>query len=625
MSISKSLFVAAGLIGLCTQVSAPRDERDFTREQGGMIKQEYIYQEQPRFLNKLIPDQYSYFKTTVELKDSFKAGKKQFGHDALEGVIVLRHKSVMGAAGKTNITDSQSIKLGNALVGEHSHNSSKPLLWIKEAWFKATLNSIFGLQSNDIHFFKIGMLGFQLGRGIALGSEYGSPKDFLATYGQSNDFNIPGILLAGDVESKGFSYAAYVGFLENKGSTPKETLSVLKANQIGRESAPWAGTDNNNTVYALAATLKPIDSENLAIALTPYIMYNRAKGQTFDRQLDSESHLKTLGAHVVVQQNKAWGIDCEAAVNMGDTSFQKIDRNDVTDSQVGKNLVGTYTHIQQWNGSAYVAAEQSTELKTALAANRHLVNDEVFHVTVDGVDTTFKSASNRVRPAYTNTYAGFMGVVDGFYRLNTLNLVLSGALGYVSGDADPNAVEANKTYKGFVAMHEFYTGKYVKSAFMFDSRSVKRPLSFQRGDTALEDSSFTDLIFGGYGATWCPESQKSKKLSFNTNGLFFWKEFPSYKVDASSGLPTSEPARSFMGTELNLISSIEPIPHLTFSLKMGMFLPGEYYQDIKGVALPGDLFRQLAAADTQNLGPASSYRLGTDTAFVATVAATCQF
>jgi len=160
---------------------------------------------------------------------------------------------------------------------------------------------------------------------------------------------------------------------------------------------------------------------------------------------------------------------------------------------------------------------------------------------------------------------------------------------------------------------------------MFDARTVKRPLSFQRGDTSLEDSSFTDLIFGGYGLTWNPENYRAKKLSFNTNGLAFWKEFPSFKVNASTGIPTTDPARTFMGTELNLISSIEPIPSLNLMLKLGVFFPGTYYEDIKSVALPGDLFRQLAAADTQNLGPASTYRLGTHTAFVATVAATYQF
>lgn len=632
MNTSKKLVLAVSLLGLCSQAAADVSaKRDITYDQGGMIKQEYIYQENPRFLNKAIPDQYGYFKTTMEFKNGFKAGQRQFGHDAVEGLFVLRHKSVMGTAGSAGITDAQSVKIGDAFVGDIKHNSSKPLLWIKEGWIKTTLNSIFGFNSEDIHFVKVGMLGHSVGRGIALGSEYGSPKDFLANYGQSNDFCAPGILLAGDVLNKGISYTGYVGFLENKSSSIKDTFNILKANQIGRETTPWTGTGNNNTMYALAVTLRPIETDKLTLALTPYIVYNRALDQAFDVAADSESHLKTIGAHINLQNDKAWGIDVEAAMNMGNEQLYNIDRNTIqlaqgnaTAGQKAEYIKGTYSHISQLVGDTYVPAPAYYELRNELATNRHLANSQVFQVTVDGTNTTFKTASNRIRPAYKNTYAGFMGVADAFYKLEAINSIFSVAAGYLSGDANPHATEADKTYRGFIAMHEFYTGKYVKSAFMFDTRSVKRPLSFERGDTSLEDASFTDLIFGGYGFTWNSEKYKAKKAVINTNGLLFWKEFPSYKVDPTTGAPTTELARTFMGTELNLIASMEPLPYLTVMFKGGVFFPGAYYHDIQGVALPGDVYKKLDAPDTTDL-VAANYRLGKDTALVATVSVDYRF
>jgi hypothetical protein len=166
-------------------------------------------------------------------------------------------------------------------------------------------------------------------------------------------------------------------------------------------------------------------------------------------------------------------------------------------------------------------------------------------------------------------------------------------------------------------MHEWYTGKYVTSAFMFDTRTIKRPLTFSRGDAAISDTSLTDIIFNGYGATWKPKAHSNKKLTIGANGLIFYKELAGYKVDPATGNPiTTELARRYMGTEFNLIASMEVMKNLTASIKTAVFLPGGYYQDIKGIALAGDYYNQLDAADTMNL-PAQNVRMGTDTAFVA--------
>ena len=619
MKVSRLSLLLAGLIASCATLPASNGKhKDITRDIGGSVKIEHLYQENPRFLNKQIPDQYSFQKATVELKHGFKAGQKQFNHTAVEGLVVLKQKGVMGTAGRTDISETQSVKIGDSFVEIGKANSSKPVAWVKEAWLKTTLNSIFGFPSNDIHFVKAGMFGFSVGRGIALGSEYGSPKDFLATYDRSNDFSAPGILLAGDVLNKGISYAAYIGILENKSASIRDTFNTLKSNHIGQEATPWSGTGKNNTVYALSATFRPLDAEgSLALELSPYIIYNRALDQKFAVLADSESHLKTVGLHVNLQEKKNWGIDCEAAMNFGTERLYNIDRNTVKVVQSGEVLKSVYSHVQELVNASYVPAKTYSELQTALKTNRHLTNGEVFNVTVNNVNTTFRSATNRICPEYTNTFGGFMGVVDYFYRIDSINLIFSNAFGYVSGDANPHAVEANKTYRGFVAMNEFYTGKYVKSVFMLETRSAKRPLSFERGDTSLEDTSFTDLIFGGYGLTWNSEKYSSKKLTVNTNGLAFFKEFASYKVDQTTYAPTTELARKFMGTELNLVASMELVPNMTLGAKFGMFVPAAYYQDIKGVALASDFFNKLDEADTQNLD-STNYRLSNDNAFVAT-------
>lgn len=620
MKTAKKLLVVASMFVASMSAAAEQSsQREAMYTPGVLVKTEGNYQENPRFLNKNIPDKYGFFKTTIDIKNRYLSGTKDSEIPSMEGFLVLRHKSVMGSAGKTDITDTQQVKIGDANMGDIRHNSSKPVLWVREGWFKALLNPILGLTSDDIHSIKVGMFGHSVGRGIALGSEYGMSKDFLAVYSSPNDFCAPGILLSGVIPTKNMSYSAYISFIENKSSNVKDTFNTLKTNHIGKELTPWSGTGNNNTVYALSFNFKPLNSNENTLEVSPYIVFNRALDQKIEFDGDSESNLGTYGANVDYQ-TESWGVNAEAAANFGSEKLYRIDRNVSKIYQVGEDTKSKYTHIQEFVGGEWVQAKTYAELQTALRSNRRLTNGETFNVNINSVSTQFRSAPNRIRPAYENKYRGFMGVVDTCYKFKKINAVFATAAGFLSGDANPHSNETNKNYRGFVALHEYYTGKYVTSAFMFDTRTIKRPLVFDAGSTAVEDGSLTDMIFGGYGFTWTPELYKHKKLTWNSNMLYFWKEKASYKVNPTTYVPLTQAdgpsamADKFMGVELNSIFSMEPTKGMTVSLKTALFVPGAYYRDIKGVALAGDIFKKLDATDTQNID-STAYRLSTDTAF----------
>ncbi|MBM3894264.1 hypothetical protein FJ366_01570 [Candidatus Dependentiae bacterium] len=617
MNIKKTMLFP--LAAMCFHIAANENlkpKKDFTHKQSGIIKHEFIAQENPAFLNASLPDKYKYTKVTIELKHHMTSGKKEFGHNALEAFINLRHKSIWGTAGRTDISSFPGLKVGSAYLGSDTTlNSTKPINWIKEYWLKTSLNALFGMQNDALHFVKMGMFGHSLGRGIAMGSEYGSSKDFLAVYSKGNDFSAPGILLSGTVPSSSLTYKAYVGCLENKSTSLRDNLNTIRTNQVGYEQAPWSGADNYNHVYALSFNIIPIDSENIKVEFEPYIAYNRALAQTIDLQQDSESHLKTSGLNIQVSSHSGqWGIDCEFAKNFGKEKLYKIDRNIV--KPVGSKGTYKHSHIQESVGGEWVAAEAYEELATELKTNRHQDGTN-FAVTVNGNSKTFRSAANRMRPEYTNTFDGWMGVVDWYYKHEPIDLTMASAFGYFSGGANPHAVESDKTYRGFVALNEWYVGKYVTSAFMFDTRTIKRPLSVSQGDTVLNDTSLTDIVFNGYGATWKPKSYANKKLSVSSNALMFWKELAAYKYDsATQTISSTEFARRYKGTEFNLMASMEIMKNLTASLKTAVFLPGSYYYDIKGMPIAGDYYSQLDAADTMNL-PADNVRVGTNTAFAA--------
>ncbi len=613
---------------------------------GGVVRQDFIYAGRSLFLNKNVEgDNYQFVKFTMDLNlDFFSALEEKESGIIMHSTI--RHKSIWGNATESFKTlDTDVMSPTGALIGSHSHDVTKPGLWVKELYLKTRLDKILKKdmgQSNCCDF-TAGFFPFVLGRGISLGGGYGTPKDFLGIYSRVNDFSAPGVLLHTELFQGKSYFDAYYSKLDSKSASAKQTLASKREKIIGSRLSPWAGSGNDDNVYALQAGYK-FDgfSDNVLGDLSgkvfTYGMYNCAPGKNAELDFDSQSDLLTFGLGFEAKVGKL-EFGFEGAKNFGQEVLYNIDRNrksEVTNSDGIKQDI--YSHIDTESvlnsGNFDTSALVTKALSNALESNLHQANSETF--VVDGKN--YRTKSNRIRPGFNNKYRGWMFVFDGAYLLETKrgSLKPSFACGIASGDGDPMAQEIDKNYNGFVGLNELYAGKRVKSVLILDDRNIRRPMTISASDTVdkpnkQSDGTFTDIRFIGYGLGIKPSiGQKlceRSNLNIDINALGFWKDHASKAIiiDSNDTPKLSDlDARRFMGTELNLIIEFEPVDNLKVSLIGAMFFPGGYYRDIAGARIKGDAMKVFEASDLQKIS-SKAYSIGSDTSYYFSTGFTYRF
>ena len=640
---------------------------DTTLTLDGKFNNEYFFYKNAVMLNSNIPDEYGYFRSTMDSGLNVAYGEKKYGHKAFELGAKTRFKTIWGMIGYTGSTEKSSVALADSIVGSHSHKSNKSLLWVKEAWVSASLNAIMGRTCDKQQFLKAGMFSFKLGRGIALGGCYGYIKDFLAMYNRATDYSPFGLLLTGELIKNKLSYDLYFGKFEEKSAKLGDTFNHVKENHMGRKAA-WAGAAKDSDVVAARLKITPI--ENTAqygvLEIEPYAMYNEASDQKVELLADSKSSLGTAGLNLEYQK-KNFEIGGEVAFNFGEEKLYAVDRNQIkvvntkfkgdanealrevyshvfyaedddlntagkqviynsTNRDIVKNSCNTCNGTKKYNDNCVLQWDKKELLGNTAATGSGLMN-----------------ASNRFRPAYKNKYRGWMAVIDAAYHIEKANLKAAVSYGYASGDKNPHVEEKNKNYDGFVGLNECYSGKRVPSLFILDARKVKRPLTLKAGSVSSisTDDTFSDLHFVGLGFTWKPEVFKNKKFVMTPNMLFFWKAHtsPAYckpeatgctiqcngkTVTLKEGVATNKNAGKFLGTEFNVSESIEVLKDLTVTSDFAVFVPGTYYDDIQGAPMAGVDFQKLEEADLQGI-PSAQYRLANDPAFFIRVGAEYKF
>jgi hypothetical protein len=580
-------------------ISIQKGDCNFTI--GGKTKIEHYFLKNQCWLNSNIPDEAGYIKNTFDLLLDFSFGRKKYGYDAVQAFADIRHKGVWARGAVYADSDATSpslINLEGIDFGKHSHTNGKPLLWIKDAWLQFSLNAAIKTSCDKLHFLKLGWFPFELGRGIALGSSYGMNRELFGLYNYKEDKSSPGICLNGEIIKNKLTYDLYYSKFEEKGKSIDDTFNFVKIQQVGKEAAPWRGVAKDDDLFAARLKWKAVASEKFGtLELEPYLYYNEASDQKNTFFSDTKTELGVIG--LAAEYNRSsLSLGVEVAVNYGNEIVSKI----YTDAPGFE--------IANVGGSKVVAARKVN----ILAANQ--------------------------QDAYKNKLGGWMGVFDAEYKFDNWDFSLAAAYGYASGDVDPHAEDpatskhVNKSHKGFIGIHECYTGKRVSSIIMLDERNLHRPLPLREGDeVAIDDMSFTNMHHFGIGGTWTPKKFKSRKVSLNPNVIAFWNAHASKKFDVATGKATSQDASKRLGTELNLKSSVELIKDLSLFGNFAAFIPGckitgcGLYKDIKGVPFKSDYVTLLgkklethghdaAAVNTiMSSIDKSRYRISNDTAY----------
>ena len=124
----------------------------------------------------------------------------------------------------------------------------------------------------------------------------------------------------------------------------------------------------------------------------------------------------------------------------------------------------------------------------------------------------------------------------------------------------------------------------------------------------------------GVGLTWKPQ-QRIKNLSINPNVIAFWADKASYKFvpnadpNQNGTISTTDYAKKFLGTEVNLLSSCSILQDLKMFANLAYFVPGHYFTDMKGLRLTDYFFRKFADDISSDFEEAQTFGLANNNAF----------
>jgi len=572
-------------------------------------------------LNSKELDRVSSYNGRIEFGTAVTYGKEKYGKAAIELAARLRQQYQAGRFDKVLGTNPSSVKIADAVVDVPGVSVNATIPWVKSVHMKLLMNALIGREISTDHFVKVGLFEYELGRGIAYGGAYGTPKKYLGVYNGGNAFAPFGILLNGEMIKNRLEYEFYFARMEEKSSSFRDVNARTKTHIVGNKRSGAAGVEIASDVFA--ANIKGhYDTPRLGdIKTTSYVMYSKALDQRIEMLNDCESRLVTVGSGFEYEKGN-FELGGEVAFNMGAEYVYNIDRNVIT-------LSGPYTgqeeKVQRSYSHVLVVSEDDTvrsgqvapvvnTIKSAVEAYDGNENGITFQdtVTYNGTDYSLKNKDNRFRSAYKNTYAGWMGVIDAAYNCKPANMKFAVAAGHASGDANPNLVESNKSYKGFVGLNENYAGKRVKSSLALGARKLQAPLTVDPNNKQLFDNAFTDLSFLGSGITW---RLPKRDLEVCSNALVFFKDQRSlsyiYNAVSNTGGFGSTFARRYMGLELNVSFEWKLLPGLSLLGDTAVFLPGTFYKDVKGLPLDGSVVTLLDQADSTGFTQAVP-RLGND-------------
>lgn len=560
-------------------------------------------------------DQILWSQGIWDLKTSAKIG------DSLTSYITIRNKYLWGSPDTIANTSTNTLKLADAKIGEHSHFLSKQLFWLREGWVNINLNHTIGVDTDGIQQFKTGLFPYELGRGIALGSAYAYSPGLLGFYADAViDQNAPGFLLYGELIKERLLYDMYLGILHNDSDNFGRVNEKIYLQQ---KDPIWNGARGFGVIDFVFATrliwypLKKSCGDCATLSFEPYFMYNRDPELLIEFPSDASSNLITLGLAGEYEADKL-EFGFEFALNRGHQSVKGWDSNQIeisTDPTTGE-LIELYSKVVTSNPKT----DPLAQLALVNSTNKAIVKKSLNSAELNGQainNSSLYNSLDRFTPPYLNHYAGFMLVADFSYIFKP-ELKLSGTIGWATGDENPNkdlnyfnesSIDGN--YNGFIGLQEAYSGKRVISLFVIGANTVIRPTSAPLTDSLQSTTfgsdapGFTNLVYCGtaldFKTDFC-----TKPVDWNLGLLSYWQDSPTHKFNLATQRASPELASKHLGSEVNCTITINSTKNLKGFLIGGLFFPGQHYKDITGMPLgPNDLeILETLNADGVTIGSA---------------------
>lgn len=610
--------------------------------------------------NANIEDRLFYMRHTFDLNLGVQYGLTSCQAPFVDMLIGIRNKGIWGSSTSIAQTTDTEFKILDSVGQSHRHFIPRHILWIREAWLRTDIGELLSLSALQKHSFTIGAFSFQVGRGIALGDAYVVSPDYLGFFTDPVvDQYAFGIKLAGDIVENTLTYELYGAYLNNLASSLSQTGERVYAQVYGKRANPVRGFAKINYVFAAHLLWTPLKDACNKLTFEPYVMYNNDPEQKVEVIADAESKLATFGfAAEFVGSDVEWGFD--TALNRGRQLVKGIDRNVIEQQNRNGRMVFVNSHVLvnanplsagiPSSLNAYkapqspitivpvdtvssVGSQVQTTIYGAIQSQtqngQKIGNVPGYAAAINApsvvggaqADDIFNSA-DRFRDPYTNKFTGWMWVIDAATYAFQKEVKLAMTAGITSGDADPNFIEKDGVYGGFIPLQCAYSGKRVRSAFILGSAGkLRRPLAEPEeqdpnevDDFAALTSDFTNLAFIGGGLTWAPR-ESCRKWSLNPNLIAYWRQDSDKKFDFATKTILNEDASNYLGLELNLFYDIEFIKNFKFFLVASAFIPGQHYYDIRGKPLNAAQERILDRIDPTGFTGESIPGIGIDTSY----------
>lgn len=531
-------------------------------------------------------------KHTLDLTGQYVLNKPDCTCDLLKIKTTIRNKGIWGAPESIASTDANTIKDVDVVFGNHYHTINRHIFWIREMWLETAIACAY---KNNQHTFTAGFFPFQLGRGIALGDAYAVDPDLLGYYSPNAvDQYAPGAKLSGAfIDSNWATYDLYAAILNNRSATFDAVTMKILGQKYEHLYNPYRNFGKINWIFAARMKITPIQNESCyKVTFEPYALCDNEREQRIESPGDASSILGTYGlALEATMGNVEVGFDC--ARNTGHQTVFGWDRNEIQK----KVIDGAYYEVNSHVVYAVNTAEgKAGDNALYTAANQALINRAPRSQSLNGdpIGGNLKNGRDRFDDPYTNFYKGFMAVGDLSYNFCSRFKMSAGA-GIATGGENPNRdinhlgkTNEDNDYTGFIGIQELYSGTRVKSLFLLAGPSrIPRLLSTPTPQVVprLRDrfsesvNHFTNLIFLGWSA-----NMNFGRWNLNPNIINYWADHaPTIVNHNNPRLVNGGCVRNWLGTEYNLSADIIFCNDLKMYFKGAVFMPGSFYDDLKGL------------------------------------------
>lgn len=589
--VVNSFFSAQAFLDSESKVSFVREWAD-SKVEGSIVltSPEFVFERNFIFLNTSTPeDQLLYLRTFFDVLGTYSYRPAGCQWDVLKMACGIRSRFQWQLVANIPQSSINTVKDVGVVFGAHDHFIFFKSLWVRELWLQLCLNNLLNVPWEHPHYLTVGAFLYQLGRGISLGYNYPAIPTIVGAFPNNYVDQYPfGAKIWGQLTPE-LSYDIYGSILANRSSTFFDTNLPLRAQEFGHRNDKALGFGGIHYLFAGRLQWWPFDPDKKRAYFEPYILFD-FNPDIFSRTLVGKSELVTMGLMFeAVTGCIEWGF--EAAFNRGGFTAPGRDTDILTLTNPAGIIQVAHSQVVDTVDNQRALATQENDQVINSSPQTAFENNKF-------ISPTLRNSRSRFQDPFEIAFKGYFCVLDGSYVFQKDIFRASAAVGYVSGDRDPRLKLAlneghnrKVDYEGFLSIDELYFGKRVLSIIVLNPGAVPRLLDF--GADQLQDNlvtniiGFSNLAYVGFS---CDYQYKMKVGCWHVypNLLFFWIPEPSTQFTLNQDTETpriisSRQVRSFLGTESNVIAEIQPNDNLLIYGIAGIFLPGSYYDDIKGV------------------------------------------